>query len=184
MIKFLTKKDLLSLIPFQTASPYDPDYIWPEAYSGDIENIIGLLRQCPSYQIDKNHGHCGLRSRILPMLEYVKDLMDGGVGIRVLRWKTDWGGQTWVMDERRNERKEGSERRPFVVGGEAVGGNDKSRSFDFMKDRGIMEFGGNSMKVDKAAKTLFTAEKWRWTAEKEDDGMRLPKTSPSLRTLN
>jgi hypothetical protein len=176
MIKFLSKKNLLSLIPFQAASPYDADYIWPEAYTGDIENIIGLLRQCPSYQIDKNHGHCGLRSRILPSLEYIKDCVDTGVGIKIARWRSDRVGQTWVVTEEKGERR----RRPFVVGGEAVG-DGEGRSFDFTKDRRSMEFGGNSMNVDKAAKALFTAEKWFWTSEREDEGMRLPTTSPSLK---
>ena len=185
MIKFLTKKNLLSLIPFQAASPYDPEYIWPEAYTGDIENIIATLRQCPSYQIDKNHGHCGLRSRILPMLDYVGGMVEGGVGMRVMRWKTDRGGQSWASVKKVNmvghEAQSRNERRPFVVGGEAVGEDDKGKTFDFMKDRGSMEFGGSSMNVDKAAKALFTAENWVWTTEREDDGMRLPKTSPSLK---
>ena len=177
MIKFLTKKSLVSLIPFQAASPYDADYIWPEAYAGDIENIIGLLRQCPNYQIDKNHGHCGLRSRILPSLEYIKDCVDTGVGIKIARWRSDRVGQTWVA-----ERKgKGKGRRPFLVSGEAVSEEDRGRSFDFTKDRGSMEFGGSSMNVDKAAKAMFTAEKWCWTSEREDEGVKLPKTSPSLK---
>jgi hypothetical protein len=54
MIKFLTKKNLLSLVPFQE----NPDYIWPEAYNGDVDYLISILRQCPSYQIDHNHAHC------------------------------------------------------------------------------------------------------------------------------
>ena len=181
MIKFLTKKQLLSLIPFQAASPYDPEYIWPEAYPGDIENIIGLLRQCPSYQIDKNHGHCGLRSRILPMLDYVKDLVDGGVGIKVQRWKTDRLGHSWAANKNGVGTHKRNEQRPFVVCGEAVGEDDKGRTFSFMKDRESMEFGGSGMNLDKAAKALFTAERRVWTAERDDDVMRLPKTSPSLK---
>jgi hypothetical protein len=54
MIKFLTKKKLLSLVPFQE----DPDYILPETYNGDLDYLITILRQCPSYQIDHNHAHC------------------------------------------------------------------------------------------------------------------------------
>ena len=176
MIKFLTKKSLLSLIPFQASSPYDPEYIWPKAYTGDIENIIGLLRQCPSYQIDKNHGHCGLRTRILPSLEYIRECVDQGIGIRGLRWKTDRAGQSWVV-EKENGAENG--RRPFLVGEEAFG--EEGRTFDFVRERGGIEFGGNSLNVDKAAKSMFMAEKWCWTADMEDDGKRLPKTSPSLK---
>jgi hypothetical protein len=56
MVKFLTKKGLLSLVPFQSGSTEDLEYIWPEAYNGDVDYLIGLLRQCPSYQIDHNHN--------------------------------------------------------------------------------------------------------------------------------
>jgi hypothetical protein len=180
MIKFLTKKNLLSLIPFQAASPYDADYVWPEAYSGNIESIIASLRQCPSYQIDKNHGHCGLRSRLLPMLDYVKILTDGSVGIRISTWKKDRAAQSWIIGKKGKESR--SERRPFVVGGEAVGEDDQPRVFDFtqLSSSSLMwnEKSLNS-NYDTAAKNLFTAQKWCWTAETEADGRGLPKNSPS-----
>ena len=67
------------------------------------------------------------------------------------------------------------------VGGEAVGEENEQGYFDFTKSRSSMEFGGNSINVDKAAKAMFTADQWRWSADSEDDGMRLPKTSPSLK---
>ena len=110
--------------------------------------------------------------------------MDTGVGIKVMRWKTDRGCQSWVMHKERgggNGVDNGRERRPFVVGDEAVG-ESEVKGFDFLRARGGgMEFGGNSLNVDKAAKAMFTAEKWRWTAEREVDEMKLPKTSPSLK---
>jgi hypothetical protein len=177
MIKFLTKKDLLSLIPFQAASPEDHDSLWPEAYTGDIENIIGLLRQCPSYQIDKNHSHCGLRTRMLPSLEYIRDCMDTGIGIKVMRWKTDRASQTWIPSK---PTTNGNGRRPFTVGGEAVG-EDSARTFDFTKSRSDIEFGASSLNVDKSAKSMFTADRWNWTAEKDGEGSRPLRTSPSLK---
>ena len=97
MIKFLTKKGLLSLVSFQATSPYDPDYVWPEAYQGDIELLIGILRQCPTYQIDSNHGHCGLRTKLLPALDFIRTCIDTGLGIRLSRSKT--GGpvfESWI----------------------------------------------------------------------------------------
>jgi hypothetical protein len=178
MIKFLTKKSLLSLIPFQCVPLEDPDYIWPDAYMGDIENLIGLLRQCPSYQIDKNHSHCGLRSKILPALEYIRDCVDTGISIKVTRWKSDRSSQTWIMPKTSNAN--GNRRKPFTVGGEAVG-EESARSFDFTKARSEMEFGANTFNVDKSAKKLFASEKWVWTVEREEESTRLPKSSPSLR---
>jgi len=40
-----------------------------DPYGGDIEKALYLLKQCPSYQIDQFHHHCGLRDRILPLLQ-------------------------------------------------------------------------------------------------------------------
>jgi hypothetical protein len=171
MIKFLTKKGLLSLIPFQATSPEDSDYIWPEPYAGDIENLIGLLRQCPSYQIDKNHGHCGLRSKILPPLDYIRDCIDTGVGIKVMRWRSDRAAHTWIAPEPTT----GKGRKPFIVGGE-----DNMKTFDFTKSKSAMEMGANSFNVDQSAKSMFTAEKWIWTPEKEEENPRLVKTWPKF----
>lgn len=104
MIKFLAKKELLFLVPFQSVSPEDPDYIWPQAYTSDIDHLIGLLRQCPPYQIDHNHSHCGLRVRILPALDYIKDCIEAGIGINPLRWKADRATQTWTIDRSSKEK--------------------------------------------------------------------------------
>lgn len=159
MIKFLSKKELLFLIPFQTASPEDPDYIWPEAYKGDIEQLIGLLRQCPPYQIDHNHHHCGFRVRILPALDYIKDCVDTGIGINPLRWKTDRAAQTWVPIK----DPQGYRKKPFIIGDKSV--NDPKINFDFTKARSTMQFGANSLDTDKSAKSLFTAETRTWTGK-------------------
>jgi hypothetical protein len=168
-IKFLSKKGLLFLIPFQTASPEDPDYIWPEAYTGDIDNLIGLLRQFPPYQLDTNHHHCGLRVRILPALDYIKDCFDV-IGINPMRWKTDRAMQTWIATKSPKE----NERRPFVVGGEAIG--QEVKSFDFTKAKSMLQFGSSSLDTDKSAKQLFTAGSWIWQA-KDEESSRLLKTS-------
>ena len=162
MIKFLSKKGLLFLIPFQSASPDEPDYTWPEAYSGDIENLIGLLRQCPPYQIDQNHHHCGLRGRVLPALDYIKDCLDTGVGINPMRWKTDRAAQTWIpfKDLKRNNKKH------FVVGGNVV--DETKNHFDFIKARSMMQFGMYSLDTEKSAKSLFTAETCIWTSGQEE----------------
>lgn len=171
MIKFLSKKGLLFLIPFQTVAPEDPEYLWPEAYTGDIDNLIGLLRQCPPYQIDKNHHHCGLRVRILPALDYIKDCFDA-IGINPMRWKTDRATQTWIPQT----PSKSNGKRPFVVGGDAVG-QENIRSFDFSKARSSLQFGSNSLDTDKSAKNLFTAETWVWTQGQEAESSRLLKTS-------
>lgn len=160
-MKFLTRKGLLSLVPFQAASPDDADYIWPEAYTGDIDYLIGVLRQCPSYQIDKHHGHCGLRSKLLPALDYIKSSMDSGIGIKLTR-STEKRGPTydsWLDGQASNTKK------PFFVRNEngedvdVAGG--KPKQFDFFHAKQKIGFGGSN------EKGLFMAETWNWATEPE-----------------
>jgi hypothetical protein len=176
MIKFLTKKDLLLLTPFQATSPYGPECIWPKAYSGDLLDIVRTLRKCPNYQIDKNHGHCGLRTRIFPMLEYIEAILMTAVGLGGPRWKTDRMEETWAVERKKNGGEKRSARKPFVVNGEAAGEDERGRTFVFTE---AMMFAN-----DKAAKALFTAEKWNWSKENEDSdgGIRFSaKSTPSLK---
>jgi hypothetical protein len=165
MVKFLTKKGLLSLVPFQAVSPDDPEYIWPEAYTGDIEYLIGVLRQCPSYQIDKHHSHCGLRTKLLPALDYIKSCMDTGVGIKLARSTTGPSFESWIPAQTPTLK------RPFWVGtgeGEDVDisgkGNGKQFQFSQAKPRAAL---GSAGGAEKTSKTLFLAEKWNWVTEPE-----------------
>ncbi|RFU27721.1 hypothetical protein B7463_g8625, partial [Scytalidium lignicola] len=172
MVKFFTNKDLLSLVPISATNPEDPEYIWPDAYSGDIEGLIGILRQCPSYQIDKNHSHCGLRTRLLPVLDYIQNCIETGTGINASLWKTDRPSRTWIQEK----ATKGNRRKAFVVDDKEVG--VEKRIFEF-KGRNALRF--NSMGSEKLARELFTADSWNWSAIREEEPLRLPKTSPSLR---
>ncbi|KUJ21830.1 uncharacterized protein LY89DRAFT_681223 [Mollisia scopiformis] len=175
MVKFLTRKGLLSLVPFQAVSPEDPEYIWPEAYSGDIEYLIGVLRQCPSYQIDHNHGHCGLRTRLLPALDYIKSCIDTGLGIKLNRSKTGPAFESWIPSTSVPRKKS------FWVSGKDgedvdVGGY-KAKEFEFVPSRSKTTLGGGGRSVERTPKGLFTAEKWNWVNEPETPMMR---TGPTL----
>lgn len=87
-----------------------------------------------------------------------------------MRWRVDRAGQSWILPKQVNGNKG---RKPFVVGEE-----DDVDSFDFTKPRPGMEMGPNSFNADVSAKTLFTAKKWIWTINKEDEALR-----PSRPTL-
>lgn len=168
MVKFLTKKGLLSLVPFQAVSPDDPDYLWPEAYTGEIDYLIGLLRQCPSYQIDKYHGHCGLRTKLLPALDYIKSCMDTGLGIRLTRSTTGPSFESWIPEESPTRK------RSFWVGsadGEDVDVSGKAKVFNFVEAKPKMSLGAAGG-AEKSSKALFLAEKWNWVTEAE--GMPRP----------
>jgi hypothetical protein len=163
MIKFLVKKNLLHLVPFQAVSPEDTDYIWPEAYTGDVDALIGILRQCPSYQIDKNHTHCGLRSKILPALDYIKSCIDSGLGVRLAPLKSGEGSlhESWTLEDK-------PEKKSFWVGAEDVG--EKATTFKFSKARSGERWDGNGSQGERAkAKALFTADGWDWSTESSGD---------------
>lgn len=128
---------------------------------GDVDQLIGVLRQCPSYQIDKNHTHCGLRTRILPALDYVRGCLDGGAGVRLIPGRNGQGSvlDSWIEDEERE-----GEKKSFWVGGEDVG--EKGKVFDYATARR----GGNDGNGEVAkAKALFTAKKWNWVTEASGD---------------
>lgn len=168
MIKFLTKKGLLSLVSFQAASPYDSDYVWPEAYTGDIELLIGILRQCPQYQIDSNHRHCGFRTMLLPALDFIRTCIDTGLGIRLSRSKT--GGplfESWIPQQ----PPSGTKKAVWVGNGEDdvdVAG-ETPKQFNFGQARPKMALGSRPGEngVERSPRGLFTAEKWSWVTESE-----------------
>ncbi|KAF1986795.1 hypothetical protein K402DRAFT_354886 [Aulographum hederae CBS 113979] len=74
MVKFFTRLDNIRLC----GTIYGSDLIPP--YLGDIDRLIESLRQCPTYQIDGNHAHCGLRTRLIPLLDLIQShlSMDAG----------------------------------------------------------------------------------------------------------
>ncbi|PMD21832.1 hypothetical protein NA56DRAFT_624790 [Hyaloscypha hepaticicola] len=166
MVKFLTKKGLLSLVPFQSVSPEDSDYIWPEAYTGDVDYLINMLRQCPSYQIDHNHGRCGLRTKLLPALDFIKSCIDSGLGIRITASKNGPVFDSWIPPP--------TPKKSFYVANErgedvdVAGENPKE--FQFALVRPKMVWTGNNSNVERSAKGLFTAEIWDWVTEPESIG--------------
>jgi hypothetical protein len=159
MVKFLTRKGLLSLVPFQAVSPDDPEYLWPEAYTGDIEYLIGLLRQCPGYQIDKNHSHCGLRTKLLPALDLIKSFIDSGIGVKLKHWDAGPSYDSWKPSVK-------AEKSVWIGNGD---GEDvditgrKPKEFDFALVKQRMGWGSG---VDATVeRECFTAEKWNWMTE-------------------
>lgn len=185
MVKFLTRKGLLSLISFQAVSPEDTEYIWPEAYPGDVETLIGLLRQCPAYQINEYHKHCGLRTKLLPPLEYIKSCIETGVGISLGRAKGDWMNDSWAPSNHPSSSSGkprssfGTEKKAFDIGN----GNEDSEkdTFDFASVKSRTSFMGNNLGGGKAAKALFTRGKWNWVTKDEERGIGFGDVKPTLK---
>lgn len=67
MMRFFTRVGTLQLqgIIIDTIEP-------PAAYAGDLKNLLDTLRQVPEYQIDKFHTHCGIRTKLVPILQILE----------------------------------------------------------------------------------------------------------------
>lgn len=88
MLRFLTRKGTILM-----ESALSPSFEEAESYTGSINDVIARLRECPSYQIDENHSHCGLRTRLLPILDRL-DL--GQVAMCLACWDEDRVNESWV----------------------------------------------------------------------------------------
>jgi len=170
MVKFLSSRDLLYLGDFMM-SPYssfddsEESRLAHDYATVDIGQVLAALKQCPSYQIDKNHTNCGLRTRILPILEYIQAMLASSV-VSVSRagWKKDREGTSWVLERegRGDKRKEGKRN-----------GKDAEAGSVFYFTRGMatdhrLRFEG-AMGADRLARALFTADRWDWTPEDREE---------------
>lgn len=99
MIRFFSKIDTIRL----QGKIYDNTE--PTYYLGDIDRLLSSLRQCSNYQVDSNHGHCGLRSRILPLLDLIQNQLslDTGsldIGICAECWTNHRKEYAWQLAKR------------------------------------------------------------------------------------
>ncbi|KAI2783247.1 hypothetical protein F4815DRAFT_385787 [Daldinia loculata] len=158
IFKFLTNKNLMFLVDF---SPASLDSIADTSLL-QIDIILATLRQFPSYQIDKNHTNCGMRTRILPILDFILGLLSANsVPITRNTWKSNRQAVAWMPPD--TEGKDKPEVAPFRFTRSLAG--DQRLRFE------------NALGADKFAKDVFTAPSWDWTAEDQvhDD---LPSTTP------
>lgn len=166
MFKFLTNKGLLFLADF---SPSSLDAI-ADAALLPVDGVLATLRQCPGYQIDKNHTNCGLRTRMLPILDFVQGLLSASsVPVSRAAWKANRAAHAWMPGVAAPEGKklsreddDGAGERPFRFT-RALAADQRLR-FE------------NTMGADKFARDVFTASSWDWTAEEQ--GLDHVSTTP------
>ncbi|CBX99575.1 hypothetical protein IAQ61_005170 [Plenodomus lingam] len=77
----------------------------PVYYLGDIERLLTSFRQCSNYQVDMNHAHCGLRSRLIPLLDLIQhhlSLETGtlDIGICAECWHNERDRYAWSLAKR------------------------------------------------------------------------------------
>lgn len=82
-IRFLTRVGTLHL----QGLVCDPRL--PERCSLSITDIILKLRQCPEYQLNRHHAHCGIRAKLLPALELIQTILNHGVGVCKTWWEDE-----------------------------------------------------------------------------------------------
>ncbi|KAK3944530.1 hypothetical protein QBC46DRAFT_374571 [Diplogelasinospora grovesii] len=151
MIKFLSNRKLLILVDFGTNSLDNLNTLGQFA-TVEIQHLVSLLKNCPSYQIDKNHTNCGLRTRILPVLEYMQAMMSSNaVAISRASWKKDRESTSWFPNAEGSLNGRVRQKEIFRFT-RAMAGDQRFRY-------------ENMMATDRLARELFTAEEWNWTAD-------------------
>ncbi|KAI1494301.1 hypothetical protein F5X96DRAFT_11329 [Biscogniauxia mediterranea] len=175
MVKFLVHKRLLFLADY---SPASLDAL-PDAALLPVDALLAALRQCPAYQVDKNHANCGLRTRLLPILDFIQALLSANsVPLARAAWKANRQAAAWMPPA----PGQGADRnrRAGVRGGGHDDGGDDSRPFRFTRSMAgdqRLRF-ENAMGADKFAREVFTATSWDWTAE--DQGPEHVSTTPKF----
>ena len=87
MVKFFLRKGTLEIQNIYA----DHD---GREYEGDITELIAQLKECPTYQVDNNHSHCGVRQRMAPLLYWL--MLKEHVGICLRCWNYDRLEESWL----------------------------------------------------------------------------------------
>lgn len=146
----------------------------PEPHQGNISDLITAMRQCPSYQIDRNHAHCGIRTRLIPALDPIQGLIATEAGICRSCWRDDRGVYRWGENEEvrvwspengwagtngNTSDRKGSQKVLEV--------EEKGRAKGRSKEKSIREQGNRRSTcraLHRQARALFTAETRDWDA--------------------
>jgi hypothetical protein len=98
MSKFLRKNDLIKFGPVLTGQDE------AESYAGDLERILDIYKSCPTWRMDEFHNHCGLRTRLVPLIEqmecYLRATSPFGVGVCGECWREHRSNSAWNETKR------------------------------------------------------------------------------------
>lgn len=106
MVKFFVRNGTLKL-----QGALDLPEADGQIYQGDLFVLIEQLRQVPEYQIDQNHSHCGIRTRLIPALSAIAHALSN-IGICGQCWHADRDCHSWLMTKRPLQWQHG-QRVPF-----------------------------------------------------------------------
>ncbi len=115
MVRFLAHRGLLSLADFSPrsslraaaasshfSSSSPSSCCYPPAPDRrrllvPVDALLAALRSVPAYQVDRNHTNCGLRARLLPVLDFVAILLSAGsVPVSRAAWAADRAAEAWM----------------------------------------------------------------------------------------
>ncbi|KAL1302659.1 hypothetical protein AAFC00_003026 [Neodothiora populina] len=151
MVKFFRKINtlnlqgrLISTTPEGEPCETEQDFY----YDADLFDLLDEFRKAPEYQIDKNHRHCGLRTRLLPLIDLVSLSLSSEVGLCLNCWQ-----------ESRNEYAWSRVKRPLIWTHGSAGAGMASRYRDGQTQRHLFRH------LD--ARDLFVAKERVWTTSDE-----------------
>lgn len=89
MVRFFKRKGTLDLRSTFAGSQEDL-----KPFEGNLAGLLRILKECPMYQIDTNHFHCGLRTRLIPRV----NIMDpwNQVGLCLDCWQNERNNESWL----------------------------------------------------------------------------------------
>jgi hypothetical protein len=97
MVRFFLRAGTLRLENIiAVASPSETS---TTSYEGDISLLLDRLKQIPEYQVDRNHSHCGIRTRLVPFIDLVSSALQQA-GICGDCWAEDRHSHAWLGAKR------------------------------------------------------------------------------------
>lgn len=96
MIRFFSRASMISIRGMISG---DPDEEPPPGFEGDVLNLLDRLKNVSEYQIDRNHSHCGIRTRLIPIVDLLTICL-AHVGICGECWSNRRFEHSW-MDAKR-----------------------------------------------------------------------------------
>ena len=93
MVRFFCRKGTLR---FESCFDSARDCEEVEPYTGNLNDVTAKLKECPSYQIDSNHYHCGLRNRLMKILEGNRPLRPSQASICLDCWQENKSKESWL----------------------------------------------------------------------------------------
>lgn len=96
MLKFFSR---IGAVQLRGAILDSDDAAVVDDFRGDLHALIDMLRQVPEYQIDSAHSHCGIRTRLVPILDTINECLLH-VGICLECWTVARDEHCWLNAKR------------------------------------------------------------------------------------